>query len=184
MDKKQKDLVIAQQKKLRENALQQAETLLEYKRVFCHHPSHRGPKKGHEGGVLSVFVSLLAEPLSRTGNSRTDSDHLTIELVLHLLRNLLAAQPLLGGRRSESLHHELIALFDRELVLELLLVLAADIEQRENAQYNLLLMELLHHLLRNQDPLAVAKSMPGRCLTAPMTCLMSKLSERMCLIRC
>jgi len=150
--------VIKQQIKLRENALQQAETLLEYKRAFCHHPSHLGPKKGQEGGLLSIFVSLLAEPLSRTGNARTDTDHLTIELVLHLLRNLLAAEPLLGSSKSESLHHELISLFDRELVLELLLVLAADIEQRENAQYNLLLMELLHHLLRNQDPLAVAKS--------------------------
>ena len=158
LDKERKDLVIARQKKLRENAMQQAETLLEYKRVFCHHPSHLGPKKGQEGGLLSVFVSLLAEPLSRTGNARTDSDHLTIELVLHLLRNLLAAEPLLGSSRTESLHHELITLFDRELVLELLLVLAADIEQRENAQYNLLLMELLHHLLRNQDPLTVAKS--------------------------
>ena len=152
--------MIKEQIKLRENALQQAETLLEYKRAFCHHPSHRGPKNGAEGGLLSIFVSLLAEPLSRTGNARTDTDHLTIELVLHLLRNLLAAEPLLSGKeRAESLHHEMIALLDRELVMELLLVLAADIEQRENAQYNLLLMELLHHLLRNQDPLTVAKSM-------------------------
>ena len=169
LDKERKELVIARQKTLRENALLQAEMLLEYKRVFCHHHSHLGPKKGQEGGILSVFVSLLAEPLSRTGNARTDADHLTIELVLHLLRNLLAAEPLLASSRTESLHHELIALFDRELVLELLLVLAADIEQRENAQYNLLLMELLHHLLRNQDPLTVAKLSKLPKTAAPST---------------
>lgn len=31
-------------------------------------------------------------------------------------------------------------------------------EARENAQYNLLMMELLHHLLKTQDPAAVARS--------------------------
>lgn len=143
---------------MRENALQQAAVLLDYKRAFCHHPSHLGPKREDEGGILSVFVSLLAEPLSRTGNARTDADHLTIELVLHLFRNLLAAEPLLKTPGSENLHHEFITLLDRELVLEVLLVLAADIEQRENAPYNLLLMELLQLLLRHQDPIVTAKS--------------------------
>jgi timeless len=163
--------VIKEQIKLRENALQQTETLMEYKRAFCHHPSHIGaPKKN--GGVLSVFVSLLAEPLSRTGTARTDADHLTIELVLHLFRNLLSMDPILhtsaeSTQHARTLHHELIHLLERELVLEILLVLAADIEQRENAQYNLLLMELLHHLFRNQDPTSVARS--SKRVTAPTT---------------
>jgi timeless len=153
--------------KLRENALQQAETLMEYKRAFCHHPSHLGPRS-EQGGILSIFMSLLAEPLSRIGNARTDTDHLTIELVLHLFRNLLAADHLVKSSASEQLHHELIGLLDRELVLEILLVLAADIESRENAQYNLLLMELLNHLFRHQDPTTVAAAAstePGRSQT-------------------
>jgi Timeless protein len=144
---------------MRDNALQQAALLVEYKRIICHHPSHRRfQKASHEGGILSIFVSLLAEPLSRTGNARTDADHLTIELVLHLFRNLLAAEPLVKTPGSEDLHYELVSLLERELVLEILLVLAADIEQRENAPYNLLLMELLHLLLRHQNAAQVAKS--------------------------
>ena len=144
---------------------------MEYKRAVCHHSSHTGPRK-EEGGVLSVFVSLLAEPLSKQGATRTDSDHLTIELVLHLFRNLLSAEPLLYTstdtlQQSQQLHHEFITLLDRELVLDILLVLGADIEQRENAQYNLLLMELLHHMLRSQDPAAVARSRRAAAVPGP-----------------
>jgi timeless len=88
--------VVQQQIKLRENALEQAELLMEYKRVVAHHVSHHSQQKGGTG-LLSIFVSLLAEPLSKTGASRTDADHLTIELVLHLFRNLLSAHPLLNS---------------------------------------------------------------------------------------
>jgi len=160
--KKIPESVLQEQMKLRDNALAQAELLIEYKRIFVHHASHRQSNK-KEGGLLSVFVSLLAEPLSKTGSSRTDTDHLTIELVLHLFRNLLSAEPLLKGSSDKSyesamLHQELIGLFERELVLDILLVIAQEMESRENAQYNLLLMEILHHLLRTQDPTEVARS--------------------------
>jgi hypothetical protein len=159
---------IREQQKLRENALQQAEALLEYKRNFCYHPSHHpgagsNPNKNKndpqqsQGGLFSIFISLLAEPLSRTGNSRSDADHMTIELVLHLFRNLLMAEPLIG--KDEQLHNELITLLEKELVLEILLVLAADIEQRENAPYNLLLMELIFYLTRHQHPVKIAHSL-------------------------
>jgi timeless len=125
--------------KLRNNALQQSEQLMEYKRLVTYHPSHKRassgsskhqqlpfppPKSNHDDGIrksnnnntkssglggrkttttgntglLSVFVSLLAEPLSKSGASRTDADHLTIELVLHLIRNLLTAEPLLNSK--------------------------------------------------------------------------------------
>ena len=102
--------IIAQQIKLRSNALEQAEQLMEYKRMVTFHPSHHQQKKknskkgggdrNNKGttGLLSIFVSLLAEPLSRSGASRTDADHLTIELVLHLIRNLLSSQPLLNSK--------------------------------------------------------------------------------------
>ena len=49
-------------------------------------------------------------------------------------------------------------LFEKELVLDILYVIAQEMEARENAQYNLLMMELLNHLLRNQDPTVVARS--------------------------
>lgn len=38
-------------------------------------------------------------------------------------------------------------------------MICQDMELRENAQYNLLMMELLHHLLKSQDPTAVARCM-------------------------
>jgi len=104
--------VIAQQIKLRENALAQAEQLMEYKRIVTFHSSHyqtsksknknKNNKSNKGTGLLSVFVSLLAEPLSRSGASRTDADHLTIELVLHLIRNLLSAQPVLNSKLLRS----------------------------------------------------------------------------------
>jgi len=92
--------VVAQQIKLRQNALSQAEQLMVYKRLITFHPSNyeKDKSEGAKGtGILSVFVSLLAEPLSKSGASRTDADHLTIELVLHLIRNLLSAHPLLNS---------------------------------------------------------------------------------------
>jgi len=158
--------VIKEQIKLRENALAQADMLMEYKRAICHHSSHISKTDGTNdgsGGLLSIFVSLLAEPLGKTGTARTDEDHLTIELVLHLFRNLLQAEPMLktgaeSTDRATKLHDELVQLFDKELVLEILLVLGANMEQRENLPYNLLVMEMLQHLLRNQDPTAVARS--------------------------
>jgi timeless len=89
--------VVQEQVKLRENALEQAEMLMEYKRAVAHHASHYQQKE-QGTGLLSVLVSLLAEPLSKSGASRTDADHLTIELVLHLIRNLLSAEPLLNSK--------------------------------------------------------------------------------------
>jgi timeless len=73
---------------------------MDYKKAIVHHPSHRRSKDNpdsDEGGLLSIFVSLLAEPLSKTGSKRTDADHLTIELVLHLFRNILSAEPIVKG---------------------------------------------------------------------------------------
>lgn len=159
--------VIQQQLNLRDNGIAQATLLTEYKRAFVYHPSHRHHNGSEEKGLISIFVSLLAEPLSRSGTGRTDSDHLTIELVLHLIRNLLSAggEPFMeDGKGSDKvrdnavLHQDLLSLFQQEMVLDVLLILGQDIEKRENKQYNLLLMEILHHMLKNQDPTLVSRS--------------------------
>jgi Timeless protein. len=105
--------------------------------------------------LLTIFISLLAEPLSKTGLARTPEDHLTIELILHLFRNLLCAgDPLIKDHEkvesSIVLQQELIALFEREMVLDFLLVIGQEMENLENKQYNLLMMEILHHMLKNQ----------------------------------
>ena len=161
--------MIEEQIKLRNNAIAQANLLTDYKKLFVYHPSHRkkSSKKSikqqkdlsmtetNSGGILSIFVSLLTEPLSRTGMARSNEDHLTVELILHLFRNLLCAgEPLFKDtdnvQESNKLHQELITLFDKELVLDIFLVLGQEMESRENVQYNLLLMEIMHHLLKSQ----------------------------------
>ena len=154
--------MIEEQIHLRDNAIAQMNLLTEYKKLFVHHPSHLRNKKSKSNGskkevegLLSVFVSLLAEPLSKTGMARTTEDHLTMELVLHLLRNLLCAgDPILKDvekvQSSTILHQELVALFEREMVLDFFLVVGQELENRENKQYNLLMMEILHHMLKKQ----------------------------------
>ena len=62
------------------------------------------------------------------------------------------------SREAAQLHQDMIVLFEKELVLEILLVVGQEMELRENAQYNLLMMEILHHIVKMQDPTAVARS--------------------------
>jgi timeless len=150
---------LQEQNKLRDNALQQAAILMDYKRTFCQLGRSTTPH-----GLCAILVGLLAEPFSRVGNARTDADHLTIELVLYLFRNLLLAEPLgpSGGGLSRShaaqdLHCELVTGLGQELVLEIVYVVCADIEQRENNSYNLLLMEFIQLLFKHHDPILTAQ---------------------------
>ena len=151
------DKVVQEQIWLRENAIQQADLLLEYKKAFCQ--VHNQSKTGQ--GLFSIFVSLLAEPLGKTGR-RTDEDHIVIELILHLFCNLLRAQPLFAsGSHSmdhEHVHNELVHLMHQELVLDILCVLGSDLEHRDNAPYNLIVLETLHHLWKPYNPIAVAEA--------------------------
>lgn len=168
--------VIQEQIVLRENAIAQSDLLMEYKKMFVRHSSHhyafqnQKDKKSKsnnmsEGtGLLSVFTSLLAEPLSKMGSSRTSADHLTIELVLHLMRNLLSITPLntFGStekaQHAAQLHREFLVLLEEEMVFDVLTCVGQEVERRENSGYNLLLMEILSCLLRGQDPTDVALS--------------------------
>ena len=61
------------------------------------------------------------------------------------------------SRQAAQLHQDMISLFERELVLEILLVVGQEMELRENAQYNLLMMEILHHIVKTQDPTIIAR---------------------------
>jgi hypothetical protein len=180
------DSVVQEQILLRENAIEQSDLLMEYKQLFVKHPSHHYAFKNNYGavgggqgkanasndgsgtGLLSIFTSLLAEPLSKTGSSRTSSDHLTIELVLHLIRNLLCISPLntFGStetsQRASQLHRELLVVLQEEMVLDVLVCVGQEVERRENSGYNLLLMEILSCLLKGQ--VCTSSTMLGRLL--------------------
>jgi timeless len=63
------------------------------------------------------------------------------------------------SQQATQLHQDMICLFEKELVLDVLLVIGQEMELPENSQYNLLMMEILHHILKRQDPMAVARGM-------------------------
>eukprot|EP00903_Cladosiphon_okamuranus_P017376 g16007.t1 len=138
-----------QQTRRRENALAQEAALHAFKRAFI------------SVDVLSVVVGMLEEPLSHTGVARTDEDNFSIELCLTLLRNILNIEdPTPGmatslGDHYTQMHEQLVALFKDALLLDILLLLAQDVHARENAKLNLLLVEIFHFIIRDQEPGAV-----------------------------
>lgn len=159
--------IIQEQIILRENAIEQSDLLMEYKRLFVRHSSHhyafQNQKPGGNNkkannkrgtGLLSIFTSFLDEPLSKVGSSRTSSDHLIIELVLHLIRNLLSISPINTygspekAQYASQLQHDLLVVLQEEMVLDVLVCVGQEIERRENTGYNLLMMEIISHLLR------------------------------------
>ena len=72
--------------------------------------------------VFSVLLSVLEEPLSHVGSRRTDEDSQIIELVLTLIRNLLAAGDTFGEvtapqrAAARQVHNELIVLMSGEIL--------------------------------------------------------------------
>ncbi|CAM9634093.1 unnamed protein product [Ectocarpus sp. 13 AM-2016] len=137
------------QMRRRENAMSQQAALHAFKRAFI------------SKDVLSVVVGMLEEPLSHTGVARTDADNFSIELCLTLLRNVLNIQdPTPGmatslGDHYTQMHEQLVALFKDALLLDILLLLAQDVHARENAKLNLLLVEIFHFIIRDQEPGAI-----------------------------
>ena len=67
------------------------------------------------------------------------------------------------------------------MVLEIILVLGQEMELRENAQYNLLMMEFLHHLLKSHDPSVVANwnSNQGREVPKSSSLLAAKRKQEL-----
>lgn len=104
---------------------------------------------------------MLEEPLSHIGVARTEEDNFSVELCLTLLRNVLNIKdPTLGlvtslGDHYARMHEQLVVLFQDALLLDILLLLAQDVHARENAKLNLLLVEIFHCVVRDQEPGAV-----------------------------
>ena len=153
--------VINEQVKLRENAISQSNAILEIKRAIIQFS--RASKSDSGPSMLSAIVGLLTEPLSKA--RKDDQDHLVIELVLHFIRNLLCSEPVIQTSKAQKesslrLQEDLISVFHQELVLDIVLVLSQQMHDAtsEDAHYNLLLMEIIHHLIKHADPIAVAKS--------------------------
>ena len=59
------------------------------------------------------------------------------------------------GDHYAQMHEQLVVLFQDALLLDILLLLAQDVHARENAKLNLLLVEIFHCVIRDQEPGAV-----------------------------
>lgn len=104
---------------------------------------------------------MLEEPLNHIGVTRTEDDNFSIELCLTLLRNVLNIKdPTPGmvtslGDHYVQMHEQVVELMQDALLLDILLLLAQDVHARENAKLNLLLVEIFHCVIRDQEPGAV-----------------------------
>lgn len=56
----------------------------------------------------------------------------------------------------DRVHRELLLILDHELALEVVLLLCQNLQGRDNSSWNLLLMEMLFHVLRGHDAADVA----------------------------
>jgi timeless len=153
--------------KRRAAARAQVQHLLNMKRAFVQVAG---------GEAIAALVGAMEEPLAR-GARRTEADTLVIELVLTLFRNLLCIEDVCRGLAAAGgeegppggvgdgvddrhLHQELLVLLEREYVLDVVLCLCQGVQARENQPWNLLLMEIVFHLLRGHDAADVAAAGP------------------------
>uniref|UniRef100_K3XC73 Timeless N-terminal domain-containing protein n=1 Tax=Globisporangium ultimum (strain ATCC 200006 / CBS 805.95 / DAOM BR144) TaxID=431595 RepID=K3XC73_GLOUD len=142
------------------NIAQQLKYLRAYKYAFLQHE------------IVPILMTILVDPLSRKGSARTAQDYLNMELVLTLVRNVLAI-PNEDPRFVTStttylshLHEDFIQTLHEENVYEMILLLAQDIESAENREWNLLIMEMMDLTLDCSHPKAVAAFAKQR-LTVP-----------------
>jgi timeless len=112
--------------------------------------------------LIEIFMSLLEVPIQHEGKARTDDDNLLIELVLTLFKNLLSIENPKDTTHSSKahlhhLHEDLIIAFNEKYVIEMVILIAQDIEATENKDWSLLLLEIFDLLFRNQDPQKLAE---------------------------
>ena len=112
--------------------------------------------------------------LTKNISDRTEDDDRLIELLLGLLKNLLLIPDALptqcSGRFNKThMHDDLIIQFQKvifsrfaqlykEHILELLLVLSENIEEKENEGWKFLLLEILCLLMRKETPLQLIQT--------------------------
>ena len=109
-------------------------------------------------------------PLTRAcvwRRARTDVDNTLIELALHLFRNLLQRPPRefssgLGVEAMDTMAWDtLVVRLHEEQVLETLLLLAQQIDDSSNRDWNLLLLDILGNLVDGIEPEALFSRYPA-----------------------
>lgn len=131
------------------NIAQQLKYLRQYKHEFL------------RCGVIPIMMTILVDPLSRKGSARTAQDYLNMEIVLTLIRNLLAIpneDPRFVTSTTSYFSHlqeDFICTLHEENVYEMILLFAQDIDSQENREWNLLIMEMIDLTLDCSQPKSV-----------------------------
>ncbi|XP_037427417.1 protein timeless homolog isoform X6 [Triticum dicoccoides] len=120
--------------------------------------------------AIAVIVSLLEDPLDHLERtSFTEDDWKLVQLVLTLLRNVLAIQEITLPQKASGEATQLLYLADsflelmfKENMMDLILVLAQHIDEPSGylKHENLLLLEIFHYLFLGRDPELIAKVRP------------------------
>ncbi|CEG42156.1 DNA topoisomerase I-interacting protein [Plasmopara halstedii] len=127
-------------------------------------------------GVISIMMTILLDPLSRK-RPRTDQDYLYIEIVLTLIRNLLAIpneDPRFVTSTTSFFSHlqeDLICTLHEESVYEMILLFAQDIDSPESRDWNLLIMEILCLTLESSQPKSVVSFTKKELMSGTNSCL-------------
>lgn len=141
---------------VKENAAEQSAALMAVKTAFLRE------------GLLGIFVQVMHKPLEKSEVRREEKDNNVIELVLHLLRNLLCITPvsassaLSPGMSASVIHQSMIEVFEKELVLDIMVFVGEAVEGKKWSKWNLIVMEVLHYLLKDQDPEVCARVALGK----------------------
>ncbi|KAL3674947.1 hypothetical protein V7S43_000871 [Phytophthora oleae] len=131
------------------NIAQQLKYLRQYKHEFL------------RCGIIPIMMTILVEPLSRKGSARTFQDFLNMEIVLTLIRNLLAIpneDPRFVTSTTSYFSHlqeDFICTLHEENVYEMILLFAQDIDSPENREWNLLIMEMIELTLDCSQPKSI-----------------------------
>ncbi|KAI8608833.1 timeless protein-domain-containing protein [Chytriomyces sp. MP71] len=115
--------------------------------------------------VLQRVMHVLVKSLSIPYRERKEKDSAKIRLILTLFRNLLAIRDpqASAGASSEShfrasLQERVIVSFSAANVLHLILTFAASMDEREFAEYNTLILEMVFLIFQNRTVASLLQS--------------------------
>jgi hypothetical protein len=118
--------------------------------------------------AVTVVMKWLIEPLQHVGHERSESETIVLDLALNLIRNLLQLHPSVDSEitlpatlrvKLHTAHDMLLQKFADENVLEMLVLLAQNVEEDENRNWNMLLLDIIALVFVKEDPVEVLASM-------------------------
>jgi len=122
-----------------ENRFERLEHLQQYKSFFL------------QDGVFETIMFIASSALEVHPAARSDEQRNLLELILTLIRNLLAIpDPTSGSEYHKKLHDRCILAMHDALVLETLCVLCTTLEDDSDASIKYLLQDCFTHLLRQE----------------------------------